>query len=272
PAARRLLAEVPRVPAETVVVRFLGPAELQRGDELVDSPLWRRGRVRQLLAFLVIYGQTTREAVVDAFWPDLDPAAANNNLRSTLSNLLTVLTPERRSKEASYFVAQQGRVLAPTGTDRLVVDVWEAERLFDEAAAAERSGTPSLARVAYARALDLWRGPFLADTPAAWAEAEAERLRLRFVAAWVRAGELALAAGDPAEAGARATAAIEAEPWSENAYRLLAGAQLARGDRAAARHSLDRARAMLDDLGVEPESATRLLERRLGGEIGAGAG
>jgi DNA-binding SARP family transcriptional activator len=267
--ARRLLTEVPATPEVPVRIRLLGPAELWHGEVPVDAADWRRERVRQLLAHLVVHRQASREAVADAHWPDLDAAAGANNLRSTLSQLLNVLTPDRRSKEASYFVAQRGRLLTLTGLDRLEVDVWDFEADLDEAEALERAGAPSAARVALQTGLARWRGPFLADTPVGWAESEAERLRLRFLAASVRAGELALAAGDDDEAVARATAVLDAEPWSEAGYRLLAAAQLAQGDRTAARRTLDRAAAMLDELGMAPDAATQRLERRVAADLEA---
>jgi DNA-binding SARP family transcriptional activator len=40
---------------------------------------------------------------------------------------------------------------------------------------------------------------------------------------------------------------------------------LARGDRSAARRTLDRAMAVLADLGVEPSEETRRLRRRVRG-------
>lgn len=230
---------------------------------MVDDAAWRRDRVRQLLAFLVLHPSTTRDAVADALWPELDADAAANNLRGTLSHLLGVLQPGRRSRDPSYFVARRDRHLLLAGTDRLRIDVWDFESGLDRAEQAERAGTPSVALTAYREAIVLWRGPLAADAPWPWAEHEAERLRTRFVAATGRAAELASAAGEGDEAERLALTVLDLDPWSERAYRVLATAQLDRGDRPGAELTLRRCRTALRELGVEPDAATRMVERRL---------
>jgi DNA-binding SARP family transcriptional activator len=59
--------------------------------------------------------------------------------------------------------------------------------------------------------------------------------------------------------------AVDVDPWAEDAYAVLVSVALARGDRSAARRTLDRGRAALSDLGVEPSEETRRLRRRVRG-------
>jgi DNA-binding SARP family transcriptional activator len=261
--ARRLLNEVPRPPSEGVEIRLLGPPEVLRGGAVDNGPAWRRGRVRELLAFLVLHPVTTREVAADALWPDLDADAAANNLRGTLSHLLGVLQPDRRGREPSYFVRLTEGSMVLTGADRLTVDLRELERHLDEAARAEGAGAPSTALAAYRRALALWRGPFAGGASWPWAEPEVERLTSRFAGAAGRAAALTLADGDAAEAERLAAVVLDLDPWSEAAHRVAATAQLERGDRTGARRTLERCRAVLDELGVAPEPATLMVERRL---------
>ncbi|MEO5837308.1 MAG: bacterial transcriptional activator domain-containing protein [Acidimicrobiales bacterium] len=110
-----------------------------------------------------------------------------------------------------------------------------------------------------------YRGDYSASAPdAEWAYVPRERLRLRFVQAAVRAGELALVSGEVATATELALRAIDSDPWSEPARRLLAEARLAGADRSGALRALDDCAVMLRDLGVGPEAATRMLARRMG--------
>ena len=88
------------------------------------------------------------------------------------------------------------------------------------------------------------------------------------MAAATRAGELLVARGDVDDAERVARRAVEVDPWAEDAYAVLVSAALARGDRSAARRTLDRALAALADLGVEPSEETRRLRRRLRGGTG----
>ena len=261
--ARRLLAEIPATPAHHVTVGLLGPGSLAFDGQPAEPTTWRRERVRELMAWLVLHPSTTREATADALWPGLGADAAANNLRTQLSGLLQALQPERRAKEASPFVTVGDRTLVLDGGEHLTVDVWELERHLEEGLAAERAGTPSLALTSYRAAADQWRGPLLAGAPTAWADDDAERLRAAFVHAAARAAELSAAAGELAEAIRLARGAIDADPWSERAFRALATAQLASGDEEGATQTLARCHAALDELGIDPEPATAMLETRL---------
>lgn len=262
--ASRLLADVPATPEATLVIRVLGPMTLIRDGRPVEHPDWRRERVRSLLALLVDRREVSRNVAMTMLWPELDEEAAGRNLRVNLAYLQRVLEPDRARGEAHYFLRQVGDRLRLAGTERLQVDSWQLEELLDRAAAAEDQGAPSVTLRLLTEALELWRGEYLVDpSDADWASRQQDRVRARVVAAAVRAAELRLGAGDADEAAALADRAIAAEPWSEAAYRALVAAYLQRGDRAAARRALDRCHAMLDDLGAEPEPATRMLEEAL---------
>src|SRR5512143_1846046 len=274
-AARRLLAELPAIPRYRLQLGVLGPLQLRQDGQLVDRPDLRRERVRALLAYLVAHRQPTRAAVAAALWPDLDDDAAGGNLRVTLTYLHRLLEPDRADGAPPYFVRTDGTGLRLVDDDRLEVDVWTFDRLLGQAAQAEWAGVPSQALAAYRRAVALYRGEYLTDLPDAdWAALERDRLRARFVAAAVRAGELLLATGEGAEVDRLAIRALAAEPYAESAYRLLMAAALARRDRAGARRAWQRCQAMLAELGADPEPATSMLARRLlhPTQVAAGAG
>jgi LuxR family transcriptional regulator, maltose regulon positive regulatory protein len=262
-AARDVLAVMPIPPDEPVRVEVLGAARLWRGDAVVDDADWRRERVRALLLLLVVRGEVRREEAAALLWPDLDEKKASANLRLTLHYVQTVLEPRRAGREAPYFVAQDAGFLRLQGHDRLAVDAWELARLVDEAHAAEAAGAPSRALELLLEAIGLWRGEPLEDVAfAEWAMPSREALHARCVAAGVRAAELLLGAGRDDEALDVAERVLRAEPWCEPAYRVQLSAHLAAGNRAAALRALESCRAMLDDLGVEPDPETEMLARR----------
>jgi ATP/maltotriose-dependent transcriptional regulator MalT/DNA-binding SARP family transcriptional activator len=262
--ARTLLDTVPPEPSAPLELSVLGPTTLRRSGRVVDHPHWRRERVRALLLVLLARGGGTREELAGALWPDLDTAAALRNLRVTLSYLLAVLEPERREGAPSFFVRSEGATLRLTTHGCLEVDAWQIEDLLDRAAEAERTGEPSAALDLYRRALSLYRGPYLSDAGyEEWALPHRDRLSARFVAAAVRAGELTLAAGNPEEALRLGARALETEPWSEPAHRLMVASHLARGDRAAARRAMDTCLAQLADLGVAPTEDTEVVLRAI---------
>jgi DNA-binding SARP family transcriptional activator len=265
-AARDLLAVLPIPPDEAVRVEVLGAARLQRGDRIVDDADWRRERVRALLLLLVVRSELRREEAATLLWPDLDQQKSAANLRLTLHYLQSVLEPHRAKREAPYFVSQDAGFLRLRGHDRLTVDAWELDALLDAAGDAEESGAMSRALELLLAATRLWRGePFEDVAFAEWAAPTRDWLHARFVAAGVRAAELLVGADRPGEALELVERVLRAEPWSEAAYRVQVSAHLASGNRSAALRSLEACRAMLDELGVEPDAETEMLRRRAAG-------
>jgi DNA-binding SARP family transcriptional activator len=271
-AARRLLRELPTVPAHRLSLRVLGPMELRRDGVVAAAPELRRERVRQLLAYLLVHERPTRSAVTADLWPDLDEPAAGRNLRVTLAYLHALLEPDRGELAPPYFVRSVGPVLHLVVDEALEVDVRTFDRELDEAARLERQGVPSAALPAYLRAVNLWGTDLLPDVPGEeWLQWEQERLRGRFVGAAVRAGELLLARGDSGPAQALGERALRVDRWSERAYQLVVAALLETEDLVAARHWSRRCLGALAELGVPPQPRTVALERRLA-DLGARAG
>jgi DNA-binding SARP family transcriptional activator len=247
---------------------MLGPFAMRLdgpdGTEVVNPEL-RRAKVHALLAYLVMHRRTSRGAIVAALWPDLDERAAGNNLAVTLNHLLRALEPWRDSGEPAYLVRADGpSVLLMTG-DHLRLDVDDFDRHVAAAARTEAEGAPSLALEHHLAAASLYRGELHLDLPHPDFSLDREHYRSRFVAAAVRASQLLLSRGDPDQAQAVARRALAVDQWSEDAYAVLVGAALTRGNRSAARRLLDHCLAALADLGVEPSAATHQLQRRLQG-------
>jgi DNA-binding SARP family transcriptional activator len=264
--AKSLLAAVPAPPADHTDIAVLGPLAVARNGEPVTDGDLRRERVRALLAFLVSHRTTSRAAIIAALWPDLEERAAANNLRVTMTYVLRVLEPGRSPRESAYHIRVNGQAVRLVTNDWLRIDVDRFEEHVAGAARAEADGTPSLALEHNLAAVALYRGEAhegIAD--ADWIALEREHFRGRFVTAATRAGELLVGRGDLDEAERVARRAVDVDPWAEAAYAALVSVALARGDRSAARRTLDRALAILADLGVEPSEETRRLRRRVRG-------
>ncbi|MGH9231340.1 MAG: AfsR/SARP family transcriptional regulator, partial [Acidimicrobiales bacterium] len=243
-----------------------GPLAIARNGRPVADGDLRRERVRALLAFLVGHRTTSRAAIMATLWPDLDDRAAANNLRVTMAYLLRVLEPERPAREPAFQVRVDGQTVRLVTSDRLRIDVDRFDEHVDRASRAEADGTPSLELEHNLAAVALYRGEaYEGVADADWIALERERCRSLFVTAASRAGELLVARGDVDGAERVARRAVEVDPWAEDAYAVLVSAALARGDRLAARRTLDRARAALADLDVEPSEEMHRLQRRVGG-------
>ncbi len=261
--ARRFLAAVPAPPPSPVEVRLLGPTRVHRDGVDVDVPELHRLRVRQLLALLVLRSPVRREEAADAIWSDLDLRAADGNLRVTLSHLLKVLEPDRTRGAAPFLVRSNGDLLVLAGEPYLVTDRSRFDDALGHADRLTAAGSHREALTWFERALDLWRGPPLADVgDTTWCWDECERLRLRFAQASTRAATLRAGLGDLDAADHHAARAIDVDPWSEDAHRVRLTVALDRGDTAAVRHAEQRCRAALDELGAEPSPTMAMVLRR----------
>jgi len=148
--------------------------------------------------------------------------------------------------------------------EHLRIDVDDFDEHIALAARAETDGVPSVALDHNLAAVALYRDELHADLPEAeWFALDREHYRTRFVRAAVRAGQLLLGRGDADRAQEVAKRALAVDPWSEDAYAVLVGGALARGDRSAARRLLDHCLDTLADLGAQPSTATEQLRRRV---------
>lgn len=259
-AAKRQLRRFPAKPTSDIRIVTLGVMELWRDGELVQDDDWvRRKRVRELLAFVVEKRSASRGEVMAALWPDLDEAKASSNLRVNLSHLQRVLEPDRTTA-APFYVQVEGERLILEAETR--VDADEFERKMTDALDHDRAGVTSVAYQLYLEALELYRGPFLADFDAAWCEDNRVRFDSLHLGGCCRVGELTAARGEPEEALEWAIRALRTSELSERAGRLFASCLFAMQDRPAAHQSLVSLLARLHEAELTPEPETeRLLVR-----------
>jgi DNA-binding SARP family transcriptional activator len=264
-AANDLLAHLPAVPSRHVELGVLGPMQLAFDGVAVDASELRRARVRTLLALLVVHGKISRDRAIDLLWPDRGERDGARNLRVTLTYLRHLLEPERPTGEASFHLRADTTTISLHRSDYLVVDLWEVQRLVAEAAASRARGDTDRTVSLLSAATSWWRGEPLSDLGAVAGEAhEVEHARLLHLGATLDLGELRLARGQMANASLDAERALTMDPYSERAHRLAIAAALHGRDQERANIAVDRTMAMLDEVGVEPEPATKILLRQAG--------
>lgn len=262
--ARDLLRRIPARPAHDVELRVLGPLQLARDGRLVDDPILRRARVRQLVHYLVERRSSPVAALRAAIWPEMDEAAVTNNLRVNLGHLTQLLEPERGRDEPSYFVSRGATIALRIG-EGLGVDADRFDALADRAETEERNGRPGAALAALEEALALVRGPYLEDAEdAVFAQATRTRLEARFLSCALRAAALRLGLGEFERALEWIQRALATDELSEAAYLLEARVHLRREDRRSARAAVERCAAALGAAGLAVGDETRRLARRLG--------
>jgi DNA-binding SARP family transcriptional activator len=242
--------------------RMLGPLELVRGGETVPVP---RAKQRRLLAMLLIEANRTVpvDRLIDGLWDDDAPQTAVKTLQTYVSQLRTVLEPDRPQGELGGIL-----VTGPSGyqlrADRRDIDACR----FDELLARGRDRLveePAEARRLLAEALGLWRGAALAEFAAEpFAQGEIARLEeLRIVAVEERI-EADLALGLHAAVVGELRELLREQPLRERPWAMLMLALYRSGRQADALHAYQEARRTLaEQLGIDPGPALRRLEERI---------
>jgi DNA-binding SARP family transcriptional activator len=235
-----------------VEFRILGPLEVVERDRLL--PLGG-SRQRALLALLLTRPNevVSSDRLIDELWPSAPPQNAANALQYHVSQLRKVLGG------SDAIVTQPPGYMIRVRQNEL--DLLRFERLVHEAEHAAPEAGARLLR----EALDLWRGPPLAEVAhQSFAQAEIVRLEeLRLRALELRL-EAELALGRHRELVGELEALVRQNPLREQLRAALMRALYGAGRQAEALEVYRQTRTMLvDELGIEPSPALQELERAI---------
>ncbi len=251
-----------------LLIRVLGPVEAQAPGHPSMSPA---PSVRALLARLAVTpGRVVPvDALTDALWGEHLPGDAANALQIRVSKLRRALAQAGLDSDVIATRAP-GYVLALPAD---AVDVHRFERLVATARAAA-AGDPRAALTGYDEALQLCRGPALADAgDTEWTRNERTRLEeLRLIAVEERL-ELLVDSGRHPEAVGELEGLVAEHPLRESLHRLLMLALYRAGRQADALAVQQRLRHRLaDELGIDPSPDLQALtEAILRQQVPAGA-
>ena len=246
-------------PAEPDAFGILGPLEVRRSGRAV--PL---GGPRQRAVLAVLLLQANRvvsaDRLVEDVWAGHAPEASVTSLQTYVFHLRRALEPGRPRGGAPEVLATRDRgYLLQVSPERLDAAVFE-DGLTAGLAALE-AGRHSQAREGLGRALDLWRGPVLADlSDYAFIRAEAARLEELRLAAWEGRIEADLALGRHGAVTAELERLVSDHPLRERLHGQLMLALYRCGRQADALAAYRRVRDLLaDELGIDPGEPLRRL-------------
>jgi DNA-binding SARP family transcriptional activator len=220
--------------------RILGP--LEAADDGHPIPLGGQ-KQRALLAVLLLRrGEVVpTDRLIEDLWGESPPRTATTSLQNFVSQLRKVLGSEAlETRPPGYRLRVEKEQL----------DLGQFERLVRDARAAEGEERASLLRAA----LDLWRGPPLADfVYEPFAQGEIQRLEEVRAAALEERIDADLGLGRHAEVVGELDALIAAYPLRERLRGQLMLALYRSGRQAEALQAYHDARkALVDELGIEP--------------------
>lgn len=235
-------------------ISVLGPLEAARGVETVSlGPL----KQRSLFAVLALQPNevVSREEIIDVLWGDRPPASCLNLVHTYVSGLRKLVEPTG-GQEAGAVIS------LVSGGYRLTADPGELDLTrFDELVGQARRAPHGEARKElFEQALDLWRGPVLADLPPNVRQHPvAIALAGRRVSATLAYADTALAVDGAEDAIDRLRLVAHHEPLHESLHGRLMLALAAAGQQAAAlRVFADIRQRLGEELGIGPGKDIRL--------------
>jgi DNA-binding SARP family transcriptional activator/ABC-type transport system substrate-binding protein len=235
---------------------LLGPLEVR-----TDEKVLRLGGAKQraLLAILLVHANevVSRDRLIEEIWPDRPPGGAAHSLDHQISRLRKVLDPP------DTLVTQSGGYMLRANPGD--IDVHRFEENLERGRQANAAGNPTEALATLDSALDLWRGPALAqiaDEPLLCVEAQRlEELRLT---ALEERSDARLALGEHHHLVAELDALVQRHPLRERLRAQLMLALYRSGRQAEAlRVYADARRALVDELGLEPGPELQQLEQSI---------
>ena len=235
--------------------RLLGLLELGKEGRIVELA---RGRERALLALLLLHANRplSTDRLVEELWPDQQPEHAAKTLQVYVSRLRKTIGAERlKTTTAGYAIE-----VAPEE-----LDTSRFEQLSADGRAALEAGDPVRALSRLREALELWRGPALADFRfESFAQSEIRRLEELHAAARADLIEARMTRGEANGVTAELEKLIAESPLWERPRRQLMLALYRNGRQADALELYRATRNLLaEELGIEPGPELQELQRAI---------
>jgi ATP/maltotriose-dependent transcriptional regulator MalT/DNA-binding SARP family transcriptional activator len=233
--------------APRVYVEDLGRVSIHVGDRVIPGPKIRR-KVLSLLCFLLTRPQftATREQVLEALWPEMDPVAAANSLNQSTYFLRRILEPGCADETSAGYLS--------SGADL----VWLDNELVNSRSAdchrliglIRRDQSPELV----SKLAETYRGRFAVDFMYDdWAASFRDCLHASYLDRIERAIACDIASGAFDRALTTAQLALQADPDAEEIeLSLLRLYRRIGANAAAAEQYAHYANVMREQLGIEP--------------------
>jgi DNA-binding SARP family transcriptional activator len=212
-------SELPRLEAQ-----LFGSFVLHRDGQHVQKVTRKVDRARELLALLILNPKgLPDEAIAEHMWPEMPRERALHNLQMAAYSLREDLG----SKAAIRYGAHTYQLNPQL---ELIADV----RAFDAAIARARGATSDMLTQALTRAVELYRGPLLADAAWHWLEPVRLDYQSRYISAALQLADV-LALTDHVRSDGLAEEVLAIAPETEMAYERMIQNARRRGDRMAVR-------------------------------------
>jgi DNA-binding SARP family transcriptional activator len=239
-----------------VEVQLLGPLRIHVHGHQLSKGL--RTKAIELLTYLLVHpGGVTREAAIEALWPELDPDRGVAWFKAVLGNLRRALRPAEPG-EATVITRVVDRY--QPNPDLVGCDLWRFHHALTTAA---DSSNPAAKTTALQHAVTAYQGDLVEGADYDWALTEREDLRRRAITAASRLADLHQQTGDHQRAVDVLEQAIRWEPYNEELYQQNMRIQAELGHVEEIRRTYRRLELRMADLDDDPSEPTRQLRDQL---------
>jgi DNA-binding SARP family transcriptional activator len=235
---------------------LLGPIEVRHEGRLITIG---RGHERVVLVTLLLNPNrlTPASRLIDALWTE-SPSSARGQLHNLISRLRSALGVAGHEVIVSHTGGYELRL----GPHEL--DLHTFRDLVERGRTAATTGQHELAFELLTSALEVWRGPALADVPDEFAAQPRQAIHEENLATIEARFDAALATDRHDTVLSELTGLVAEHPHRERLHELRMTALVALGRRAEALAAYREVRdRFADDLGVEPGPILRQLEQRI---------
>ncbi len=258
PLIRRMVrrhSQLVQMPSASIVIRAFGRGEVSVNGRVITVSDWRTKSVRDLF-FYFLYKQEalTKEQIAEVLWPEvMDPQAIKKRFKDGIYWLRRAV-----GKNVIVFDEEYYRL------NRALDYEYDVEA-FESHLRRARKNKEIPERINwYQKAVDLVRGPYLAELDASWAASERERLGQIYVTALEELAHLYLDANQFERCLSTCQLALSQNPYNEVIYQFEMRVYAALGDRASIVRCYQACKSALEEgLGLPPSQELELLYQEL---------
>lgn len=248
-----------------LTINMLGPVEVLREQGRRLAPdAWTLSRALRILCFIASHHnhRATKDAIVEAFWPDSRVEDIDKNFWPTISYIRRALNSNQevrknfiRYRESAYYFSPEFNYL---------LDNEEFERLIALAHERRREGDWEGFATRSRQATELYRGDFLEEIYDNWVREPRAYYQSLYFTTLKELADHHSRAGEYEQSVACAKMILNRDSYREDVHRHLMDSYARLGNRAALREQFDNLKTLLrEELGVDPLPETVMTYKRL---------
>ena len=239
--------------------------------EEISSKEWGSVKARQILAYLTVKDPkkigVTRDKLVDAVWPEIDPQTLGNTFHVTLSHVRKAIEKpgqDAKETERGEYVISQAGIYRINWETKIWSDVGEFLSCLDRADLFRKEEKLHLMDLEYQKAAELYSSNLLEDFYESWAEQTRDEYREQYNVVFGRLAQSAWEKTDYEKCIRYLQSLLLSDPTNEEAHRMIMLSYALLGSRSAAIRQFKVCENNLKKyLEIEPEPETVNLHKKI---------